>query len=88
MKTTKPTGYAEQATDEKPVAFIEITKIVREERPIMGSTNGLGYGAYVDQVLKDAALKGEDIQSFTININEDAWRDYADITRHNNTKAY
>lgn len=54
------------------VGGIEIVKIVREHRAVEGG-GSKSFGEYVDEVIEEALAKGEEIQHFTVEINDDHW---------------
>jgi hypothetical protein len=61
----------------KVVGMIELTKVVREHVPLIEDQDGNTFGMILDNVLRDAALNGEEIQTFTLNMEKDDWQRFA-----------
>ena len=79
-------GYSKMDKDDaypagtKTVAGIELTKVVREFVPVIEDEGGNTFGMILDNVLRDAALANEEIQSFTLNMVREDWTRFAIAT--------
>lgn len=62
------------------IGNIEITKIVREYEPVYGDGTGT-FGEVADDMLRRAALAGQEVQSFKVEIDPDAWQTFATSVR-------
>jgi len=78
----QPIAYATEAShaDEKPIAYFTITKVVRENVPILGGGTS-SYGELLDSHLVDQAANGHTVQTVEIDIPEETWNRFCQSIR-------
>ena len=72
----KATAQTTRAVEEQPIAYIAITKVVREERPILPGPNEVSLGEMVDRTLAEIARNGEEVQEFTLRFEPEQWEEF------------
>jgi hypothetical protein len=67
---------------EHAVAYLTITKVVRENQPIVrGAAEHNTLGKVIDDMLADVAMQGGEVQSFELEVTSDYWREFAEKVR-------
>ena len=72
---SKTTSYAEavpvEDRDGLPRAHLTLTKVVRETIPI--GPGGSSMGKFIDDVLAEAVLGGQEVQELTLEVTREYW---------------
>lgn len=64
----------EETVDGRVIGGLTITKIVREHVPVTMSRDGGSFGTLVDAHIDAALRRGDEVQSFTVDIDPDYWK--------------
>jgi hypothetical protein len=85
FKTSKPNiAEPRQAGDAPPMAYLEVTKVIRESVPVFdGGVGGMTLGQLVDDYMTQCAKDGVEVQELAVGFGDkNEWAKYADRLRN------
>lgn len=77
MAMKQHADVAQQVDPRKPVAYFEITKVVRHSEPVFHDGSGGSMGQALDHFLELSGRNGDEVQSVTLEFQPGEWREYA-----------
>jgi hypothetical protein len=85
MKISTAKATVNAAPSAAPFGCIETVMLVRTHTSVViGDGHSRSLGEVVDRHLEEMAMSGNEVQSFTLHIDEKQWRDFANLV--NQTK--